>query len=67
MEDDEDGEPPVDDLGQEDNDEDDSNEDDFTMHKQQLEELKEKDPEFYKYLLENDKRLLEFGEASFPS
>lgn len=32
-------------------------------HKKQLENLKEKDPDFYKYLSENSKELLEFGES----
>lgn len=34
------------------------------MHAQDLEKLKEKDPEFYAYLQENDKELLEFGQES---
>ena len=33
-------------------------------HKAQLEALKEQDPEFYNYLLQTDKELLEFGEGS---
>lgn len=36
--------------------------DDFDAHKQHLEELKKKDPEFYKYMKENDPELLEFAE-----
>ncbi|WEW54655.1 Nucleolar Complex 2 protein [Emydomyces testavorans] len=35
---------------------------DFDAHVGQLEALKEKDPEFYNYLKENDAELLEFGE-----
>nr|CDI56451.1 related to excision repair protein RAD4 [Melanopsichium pennsylvanicum 4] len=34
------------------------------MHAEDLEKLKEKDPEFYAYLQENDKELLEFGQDS---
>ncbi|SPO25069.1 related to excision repair protein RAD4 [Ustilago trichophora] len=39
-------------------------EEDVGMHAEDLERLKEKDPEFYAYLQENDKALLEFGQES---
>jgi nucleolar complex protein 2 len=46
------------------NDEDDEDEgDDFDTHKGDLEGLKDKDPEFYKYLKENDSELLDFEEG----
>ena len=39
-------------------------EQDVGMHAEDLEKLKEKDPEFYAYLQENDKDLLKFGQES---
>jgi nucleolar complex protein 2 len=41
-----------------------SDEEGAGMHAQDLEKLKEKDPEFYAYLQENDKELLQFGQES---
>ncbi|KAL6237756.1 Noc2p family-domain-containing protein [Aspergillus navahoensis] len=38
--------------------------DDAETHKKDIEALKEKDPEFYKYLQENDAELLEFGDLA---
>jgi nucleolar complex protein 2 len=54
---------PMDDL-----DSDDESQDGLEGHKEDLEALKEKDPEFYKYLKDNDAELLEFEEnAEFPT
>jgi nucleolar complex protein 2 len=53
--------------GDEDEDEDEDGEGDDEMdpeqHRQDLERLKEEQPEFYKYLQENDEGLLKFGES----
>ncbi|KAF2112188.1 ribosome assembly protein-like protein Noc2 [Lophiotrema nucula] len=46
----------------EDADSDSESGDDLDAHKEQLEALQEKDPEFYKYLKENDAELLDFAE-----
>jgi nucleolar complex protein 2 len=37
-------------------------EEDLTAHSKELENLKEKDPEFYKFLKQNDASLLDFAE-----
>ncbi|KAK8180834.1 Noc2p family-domain-containing protein [Phyllosticta citribraziliensis] len=51
--------PVADDSGSED-----ESVDDLDAHKQQLEELQQKDPEFYKYMKENDPDLLDFAEEA---
>ncbi len=35
------------------------------QHKQELEQLRDSDPEFYKYLQQTDPKLLNFGEGTF--
>lgn len=49
-------------LGTSDGDESEEDESELEMHKEDLERLKETDPEFYKYLKDTDKELLEFDD-----
>lgn len=57
-----DGEESSGDVGSE--DEEGGQDDEMEAHKQELKALAEKDPEFYKYLQENDTDLLDFAEKS---
>jgi len=62
-EDDEDGEDEDEDDEDEEEDEEGEDEADPDQHRQDLERLKVEQPEFYKYLQENDEGLLKFGES----
>lgn len=65
-EDDEDAEEESDEEGDDLDDVEDMSDDEggVGIHAQDLEKLKEKDPEFYAYLQENDKELLQFGQEN---